>query len=71
MTTDGSIVHDLSCLNLSVMNDELGSANADEIPRFERFPKDTDMVMIKERHAVISLCHNDEVGHCGVSGTIS
>jgi hypothetical protein len=68
---DGSIVEDVHCNGFSVMLEELESANSDAIPGFERFAKDTEIIMTKERHAVISLCHNDEVGHCGVSGTIS
>jgi hypothetical protein len=36
-----------------------------------RAKHDVEMFMTKERHAVISICHNDKVGHCGVSGTVS
>jgi hypothetical protein len=69
---ENSIIETQSCL--SVMIEELDSvctSATETIPGFERFAKDTEMVMTKERHSVISLCHNDEVGHCGVSGTIS
>ncbi len=35
-----------------------------------RFQSDIDVIMTKEICALISLAHNDEVGHAGVSGTM-
>ena len=69
MCEDGIVEEDSQCFTFMI--DDLETSNGDSIPGFERFAKDVEMVMTKERHAVISLCHNDEVGHCGVSGTVS
>jgi hypothetical protein len=69
LVKDQILEEDSSCLNFMI--EDLESSNTDPVPGFERFAQDVEMVMTKERHSVISLCHNDEVGHCGVSGTIS
>ena len=50
---------------------ENSKLDIEDVSGFERFTKDLDITMTKERYNVISLCHNDEVGHCGVSGTVS
>jgi hypothetical protein len=59
------------CFNSILEDLEISKHDIEEVSGFERFTKDLDITMTKERYNVISLCHNDEVGHCGVSGTIS
>ena len=62
---------DSQCFSNILEDLEISKHDIEEVSGFERFTKDLDITMTKERFNVISLCHNDEVGHCGVSGTVS
>jgi len=78
---DLDLVHDLACslivecnsnaeLDSNVLETDGPTSEDDYDHLLGRYQHDVDVVMTKEICTLISLAHNDVVGHAGVSGTM-
>ncbi len=65
-------VQDACCSSIveCVVNGPLDDLEVEPVNFLGRYQSDLDVIMTKEICDIISLAHNDEVGHAGVAGTM-